>query len=358
MRIADKMQFEQVKTNIGKNRTQMSELQNQAASQKRVNKPSDDPLAASRVLSNRIDLQGNKQYGKNLTYAKSFLEYTDQSLGELTEVMVRAKELALSQSSDGASNEQSRRAVATELEQLFNQMVAIGNRKLGDRFIFGGFSTQNSPFDEKGEYAGDSGEMMIHIDKETFIPMNVTGARIFLGEGISPDGMVKSGPAQAKTIEELEERQLHAKQTAESQRMQQQASPSMRGPASVNPAANGGKVLQPRGGLNLFSIVNDLMVGLQTDDKAAVQGTLEDLDLALQQVVLTRAQVGSRGTIIDNFTATNEKMKVENRAAISSLEDADVFSTVSDITKTESALQATLETSGKLIQPSLLQFLR
>ena len=347
MRIADKMQYEQVKTNIGKNRSKMSELQEQAASQKRVTKPSDDPLAASRVLSNRIDLQGNKQYGKNLTYAKSFLEFTDQSLGELTEIMVRAKELALSQSSDGAANEQSRRAVATELEQLFNQMVAIGNRKLGDRFIFGGFHTQNSPFDEKGQYAGDSGEMMVHIDKETFIPMNVTGARIFLGEGISPDGMVKSGPAQAKSIEELEERQLR----------EQSAPPSMREPASVE-EANYDKVKEPRGGLNLFNIVNSLNIALQTNDKEAVQGTLEDLDLAMQQVVLTRAQVGSRATVIDNYAATNEKMKVENKAAISTLEDADVFSTVSDITKTESALQATLETSGRLIQPSLLQFLR
>ena len=73
MRIADKMQFDQVKGNLQKNRAQMSELQNQAATQKRVTKPSDDPLAASRVLSNRIDLQGNKQFLKNLNYAKSFL---------------------------------------------------------------------------------------------------------------------------------------------------------------------------------------------------------------------------------------------------------------------------------------------
>src|ERR1035437_3173785 len=159
MRIADKMAFDQVKGNIAKNRSHMSDLQNQAATQKRVTKPSDDPLAASRVLSSRIDLQGNKQFGKSLTYAKSFLEFSDQSLGELGDILVRAKELAISQSSDGASNEQSRRVVATELNQLYDQMVAIGNRKLGDRFIFGGFNTQQSPFDQSGNYAGDNGEM-------------------------------------------------------------------------------------------------------------------------------------------------------------------------------------------------------
>lgn len=358
MRIADKMQFEQVKNNIGKNRTQMSELQNQAATQKRVNKPSDDPLAASRVLTSRIDLQGNKQFGKNLTYARSFLEFTDQSLGELTEVLVRAKELAIGQSSDGASNEQSRRAVATEVEQLFNQMIAIGNRKLGDRFIFGGFRTQNSPFDDEGHYAGDGGQMMVHIDKETFMPMNVTGSRVFLGEGISQNGMVKAGPPQAKTIEELENRQMNAEP--------QLSAPSLRGPASEDPNAgpssssssNVASSDENNGGLNLFHVIKNLTIALRADDREGVQNTLEELDSALQQVVLTRAQVGSRGTMIDNYSLTNEKQKVENKVAISSLEDTDVFATVSDINKTESTLQATLETSGKLIQPSLLQFLR
>ena len=49
MRIADKMQFSQINQNVQKNRAEMSDLQNQAATQKRITKPSDDPLAASRV---------------------------------------------------------------------------------------------------------------------------------------------------------------------------------------------------------------------------------------------------------------------------------------------------------------------
>lgn len=341
MRIADKMAFDQVKGNIAKNRSQMSDLQNQAATQKRVNKPSDDPLAASRVLSNRIDLQGNNQFGKNMTYAKSFLEFTDQSLGELSEVLIRAKELAISQSNDGSANEQSRRAVATELEQLHNQMVAIGNRKIGDRFIFGGFHTLNSPFDENGHYAGDAGEMMVHIDKETFLPMNVPGGRIFLGEGVSPDGMVKSQPPQAKTIDELNQRQQAV---------------AMRGPASEG--AEEGNEARDGTGINLFHLLKSLNIALTTNDKVGVQNTLEDLDTALSQVVLTRSQVGSRGTVLDQFIQTNEHQKVDNKSAISSLEDSDIYSTVSDINKAQSTLQATLETSGKMIQPSLLQFLR
>ena len=75
MRISDNMTFDQVKDNIGKNRSDMADLQNKAATQKRVTKPSDDPVAASRVLATRIDLKGQSQYLKNINYAKSFLEY-------------------------------------------------------------------------------------------------------------------------------------------------------------------------------------------------------------------------------------------------------------------------------------------
>lgn len=349
MRIADKMQFEQVNKNIGRNRTQMSDLQNQAASQKRVVKPSDDPLAASRVLANRIDLQGNLQFTKSVNVARSFVEYTDQSLGDLSEVLVRAKELAIGQSSDGASNEHSRRIVATEMEQLYNHMVSIGNRKLGDRFIFGGFHTQNSPFDQEGKYGGDSGEIMIHIDKETFLPMNITGARVFLGEGVSANGMVKSGPPQAKSIEELQE-SLKPEEPPPTQR----GSATLRGPASVTEPTPE----ELPHGINLFHLVRDLGTALSTNDKAGIQDSLDVLDQGIEQVVLSRAQVGTRASLLDSFMQTMERAKVDNKAAISSLEDADIFSTVSDINKTQSTLQATLETSGKLIQPSLLQFLK
>lgn len=366
MRIADKMQFEQVKNNVGKNRSQMSELQNQAATQKRVTKPSDDPLAASRVLSNRIDLQGNKQFSKSLNYAKSFLEYTDQSLNDLSEVMMRAKELAISQSNDASANEQSRRVVATEVEQLYNQLINIGNRKLGDRFIFGGFRTQIAPFTPKGEYMGDPGEMNIHIDKEAFLPMNVPGGRVFLGQGINRDGMAAPTPPQPRIIEELKIQQ--AKMQPAAAEPATQGPVQTRGPASVS-GLRGPDVPVPgpqtsppstevNGGVNLFNVLKDLETSLRTNDKVGVHESLNHLDDALSQVVLTRAQVGSRGMVLDNFMQTLEKAKVDNQIAISSLEDADIFSTVSDITKTENTLQATLQTSGKLIQPSLLDFLR
>jgi flagellar hook-associated protein 3 FlgL len=389
MRIADKMAFEQVKGNVAKNRQTMAELQNQAATQKRVTKPSDDPLAAARVLGHRVDLQGNKQYTKSLGYARSFLEYTDQSLSEITESLVRAKELAISQSSDGAGSEESRRVVATEISQLHDQLVQVANRKLGDRFIFGGYKTQVSPFDKDGNYFGDRGEMLIHVDKDAFLAMNVPGSRVFLGDGFDINGPHFTTPEQAKTIEDFQAQKQRTNELLEqdpnanpnlrilpstNMEMRSPASqnntdmrspasetnPEGRSPASISTVADNvametGKTT---GSVNLFRILRDLETSLRTNDKGGVQNSLESIDQALQQVVLTRAQVGARSTTLDHFTEAKEKEKVEDQIAISNLEDTDIYATVSDINKTEATLQATLQTSGKMIQKSLMDFIR
>lgn len=203
MRVADKMAYDQVNRAISKNRSEMANLQNQAATQKRVTKPSDDPVSASRVLGSRIELRGSEQYIKNLNYAKGFLDFTEQSLGELTEIFVRAKELAISQASDASSSAQTRRVVAEEIKQLLNQAVQVSNRKLGERFIFGGFKTTESPFDERGNYLGDLGEMKIHVDKDSFLPMNIPGAVVFHGKGLSREGFTNKNISQAKSVEQL-----------------------------------------------------------------------------------------------------------------------------------------------------------
>lgn len=348
MRIADNMLFDQVRNNVGKNRSEQADLQNQAATQKRVTKPSDDPVASARILSSRVDLAGNKQFLKNLNYAKSFLEFTDQSLGELTENLVRAKELAINQASDASGNQGSRALVAAEVEQIHNQLVSIGNRKLGERFIFGGYRTTTAPFNLEGRYFGDSGEMLIHSDKPTFMAMNVPGDYVFLGQGRSKT------PPQAVTIEEF-----HAQSPDPLKAKLGEIAPTpteVRGPSSIDNLRSKAEPLPD--GVNVFNALKALEISLRTNDKAGIQESLDTLDRSITQVVQARAEVGSRVTALNNIFETLQKAKVDNQTDISQQEDADVFSVVSDINKNESALHATMQTSTKMIQQSLLDFLR
>ncbi|MCB0350800.1 MAG: flagellar hook-associated protein FlgL, partial [Bdellovibrionales bacterium] len=295
MRVADKMAYDQVNRSISKNRSEMSTLQNQAATQKRVNKPSDDPVAASRVLFSRIDQRGNEQFIKNLNYAKGFLDFTEQSLNELTEVFVRAKELAISQANDASASPQTRRIVAEEVKQLLNQTVQIANRKLGERFIFSGYKTQEAPFDENGNYKGDLGEMKIHIDKESFLSMNLPGAIVFQGRGLSKDGFNYKSLQQPRNLEDLAQQKAEfpnkykGEQTKPSSMLAPQGDEQMRGPASARGPASvrttenvaQKQILESQvedkndhmfaDGENLFHALKKLEIALVTDDKTGIQ---------------------------------------------------------------------------------------
>lgn len=361
MRIADKMQYNQVNQNLAKNRTEMSDLQNEAATQKRINKPSDDPLGAARVLGQRTEIRGNQQYIKNINNAKSFLEFTDQSLGELTDILVRAKELAISQSNDASGNVQTRQVTASEIEQIYNQAVQLGNRKLGERFIFGGSKTQAAPFNQNGEYSGNDADMKIGIHKDAFISMNIPGDKVFLGRGLSGDGIVRAPYETPKNVSELQTfKQEEAERESENHEVEENYV-ATRGPASVYRAQR----LQARpdpvtntSGIDLFATLKGLEISMRTDDKEGIQESLDTLDQAISQVVLARSEVGSRVTTVNSTSESLQKAIVDNKVTASQIEDADVFEVVSNMNKTDSALRATLETSGKVIQPSLLDFLK
>ena len=371
MRIADKMNYEQVNTNLARNRSEMSELQNQAALQKKVTKPSDDPLGATRVLGMRTEVNGNNQFLKSISGAKAFLEYSEESLGELSEALVRAKELAISQANDASSGPKSRELVASEVAQLLSQSVQIGNRKLGDRFLFGGYRTQQPPFDPEGNYHGDNGLMEIIIDKEAKLAMNIPGNLVFLGRGLKapadagPDSSqnFSSSPASTNPPREKPIRE-HKKQEV----------PDYELPALRSPASERSRELEPSDqlskkqaeleqkladrGIDIFSVLKGFEIALRTNDKPGIQESIDRIDTALEQVILSRSELGSRVGTLNAATDSISKGTIDAKTMSSNIEDADTFQLVSEINKSESALKATLATSGKLIQPSLLDFIK
>ncbi len=364
MRIADKMALNQVQASLSKNRTDMHNLQEQSSTQRRINKPSDDPLAATRVLSAKTEEKTQKQFIKSLQFAKDFLNFTDQSLGEVGEIMSRAKELALNQANEASSNEDTRRVVATEVEQLLMQTVQVANRKLGDRYIFGGFRTNQTPFLKDGSYQGDDGEIKIQVNKEAYIAMNLPGNKVFLGEG-GNEGSVddldvprSSEQLEQFKVQDQKEEERKANLTPLAQVYSRNS--ATRGIASVpGPAEDGdnSKSMTVQGA-NLFDVLQQLVISLKTDNKAGIQSSLDQLDQAFNQVTITRAQVGARVMALNNTLDSLQKGVVDSKTTASQLEDADVFQLVSDINRADTALKATLETSGRLIQPSLLDFLK
>ena len=348
MRVADKMNHTQVVGNLQKNRADLSKFQNQAALQKRITKPSDDPLGAARILESRTELQGFEQFEKNIVSTKGFVEFSEQSLGEMVELLIRAKELAVQQASDGAAGAETRKMVAMEIEQIHGQMVNIGNRKMGDRYLFGGYKTTKAPFDMQGNYYGDDSEIEIPIDKDAKMVMNIPGSKVFLGKNINdPIGTTREiDPSLKEDNSPVTD------------------PPPLRGPAQsledaiVNdPSINNKGYWGPKS-VNIFSTIEALEIGLKTNDKAVVQNSLDFLDDALSQVNLARAELGSRISVLNTGLETIQKLQVDAKVMESQIEDVDMYELVNNLNRTQNQLEASMATSGKMIQNSLLDFLR
>lgn len=355
MRVADKMMYAQGQAGINRNRSEQMGLQNQVASMKRITKPSDDPVGSTKVLGARVDIASFEQYQKNAGLAKGFLEFSDQSLGELTDILSRLKELAISQANEAGANNVSRSTSAIEVEQIFNSALQIANRKFGDRYIFGGFRTNAAPFDQQGSYLGDHGEMKIEYNKDAYIPMNMAGSKVFLGmktDDLRPEDPIVDPSAN-----------WNPPINPESQGPQQTM--SIRGPASLrtSEALNGEKAPSTEAQTtepseNVFDVIESLRIALKTNNTEAIQGALERIDTASNQVVYARAQLGSRVNSLDNALQSLEQASVDAKGRAAGLEDADTFQLFSDLSKNETTLKATLASSGKMVQMSLLDFLR
>ena len=359
MRVTDKMNQNQVLNNIQKTRTELSQLQNQAATMKRVTKPSDDPVAAAKILAHRSENKNLEQYDKNIFFAKNFLETTEATLSQLGEAVVRAKELALQGASD-TNGGAPREMISSEVGQIYNAVVEMANRKLGDRYLFGGFKTLTQPFDQNGQYLGDDGEIKIQNQKGNFVALNLSGDRVFLGKGVGADQSIQRPTKAPMTIEELQDYKLsEAERDFQNQQLNSEQIET-RGPASVGRIQRLGVKDPVSGaeGVNIFSLINGLNAALKTNDKAGIQDALEPLDQALNQINLARAEIGGR---VNQLNATSEGIQrtiVDNKAVNSELEDADLFQVMTELNRSDATLKGSLETSHKLMSMSLLDFLK
>ena len=71
------------------------------------------------------------------------------------------------------------KSISKEVHQLSLQAISISNKRLGNRYIFGGYKTQTKPFDENGKYHGDDGKVKLEVNKDFFLPINMNGKEVF-----------------------------------------------------------------------------------------------------------------------------------------------------------------------------------
>jgi flagellar hook-associated protein 3 FlgL len=147
MRVSLRNQYGSFLFNLQNTQSRLMELNMQASSQKRINKPSDDPVGTARVLDYRSSLSAIDQYRSNIDTAKGWLNLADESMLQASTILTKLKGLA-EQGATGTMTASDREATAYEVRQLFSQLVNLGNTRYEGKSIFGGQKFEQSAFEE------------------------------------------------------------------------------------------------------------------------------------------------------------------------------------------------------------------
>lgn len=146
MRIASSQWFRQSMSSMLEQQSSAAKIQQQLASGKRMLKPSDDPVAATRALDVTRAVEKLGQYERNSVQTENRLRLQESAVGGSIDVLQRVRELAV-QANNGTQNDDTRGAIAAEVEQLRDSLLQQVNMRDGTgKYLFGGYSEDKPPY--------------------------------------------------------------------------------------------------------------------------------------------------------------------------------------------------------------------
>jgi len=349
-RVSEASSFHAINHAVGKTKSRLEDIQLKGSNLKRVQKPSDDPVGNVELLSIRSQDVDAKQYLRNVSYAKAQLSFTENAIEELTDLMTKAKEIAIGQSSS-LYEADIRQSVAKEVGQLRKQALAIGNRRLGNKYIFGGFKNLTRPFDEDGSYKGDKNQTKLEVSKDFYVPVNFSGSQVFFDKNNTQ--FDEKGPLDNSPLIDVQDVRKELDPNYEVEEDFQ----INRFPAEYN-QTNPQYVQEEPNERSMFDDLEALENALISNNHEIIQDLLPRLDMAVDRLIETRTKIGSIVNSVDNSENAIEKTKLLNAEYASKIEDADVAELFTDLTRQQNVLNATYKASAQLMNKSLLDFIR
>ncbi|ADU63139.1 MAG: flagellar hook-associated protein FlgL [Pseudodesulfovibrio sp.] len=147
MRVSQQMLFSRYIHNLNTSLTSLLDLNTQAQTQKKINKPSDDPTGMTRILDHRDTLRSLEQYSENISTAKGWLGASDEALRQISTLITRAKELA-GQAATGTVSGDNREQVSYELRSIFEQMVGLANSEFEGKSLYAGQKVDGNAYEQ------------------------------------------------------------------------------------------------------------------------------------------------------------------------------------------------------------------
>ncbi len=295
MRVTDKLRYDLFKNNLADLKERLDKTQNIIASGKKIMVPSDDPVIISRAVELEAQKNQNNQFSRNLGQLKTLSGFYDTSLTKMQELLTRAKELAVSQSSDNMSGS-TRLAASEEVKGIIEQLVSIGNTKVGNTYVFGGQRANSIPFSLDADYNvtfnGTAGVPSVYVDNTTKENAGISGQKVFNSD------------------------------------------------------------------TDIFSSLKAFKEALETNDITGIQGAMDDIDGALDLTENNLAYVGTYMKRIEDLLGDNEIKNYNLTETVSAMVEADITQAIADFNTLTTTYQGLLYSMAKVQELSIMNYLK
>ncbi|OXL39074.1 flagellar hook-filament junction protein FlgL [Enterobacter mori] len=180
MRISTQMMYEQSMRGVTNSQSLWLGYGEQMSTGKRVNRPSDDPIAASQAVVLSQAQRQNSQYALARSFATTKVSLEENVLKEVTNAIITAQEKVVN-AGNGTLSDDDRQSLATNLQGIRDQLMNLANSTDGNgRYIFAGYKTEAAAFDETtGTYNGGSTPISQQVDAARTMQISHTGSEVF-----------------------------------------------------------------------------------------------------------------------------------------------------------------------------------
>lgn len=310
MRVTNSMMITRTMRGQNNNLNRMNKWNHDLTTMTNLHRPSDNPVKVARTLRLESDINLNIQYRDNADAAKSWLEKTESAMIEITSVVQRIRELAVA-GANGVLEGDDTQKIEQEVKELRDHLIQIGNDTYMGRHIFSGYKTNEPLLDNNGEYNTNlitipftllqlNNEVIKYqVGDSQFVDVNIPGTRVFGIEGTDPD-------------------------------------------------------FEPK----LLKDIQDLMKALNTGDHAAASASIEKMDENLRTVLQVRGEVGAKVNMLDTMQERMADVTINLKDLLSKTRDTDIAETMIQLTSSEAVYRASLAVNARIIQPTLIDFLR
>ena len=378
-----------IRTQLARGGRRLLTSQEQVATGRQINHPSDDPSGAYRVLGLKGVQARNDQYERNLSSVESRLNVSENVLGQSQEVLYRTLELAI-QAANGSLDANQREVIATEVTQQLEEVKRLANSELGGRYLFAGYQTDQPPFVRDLTLDADAGNTGSGtIAAGTFDPEALSGSRYRVrftsdttyevvelgtnattatgtytsGSPIDFDGQgnevtISGTPISGDTF--LITPRVVYRGDGNDIRIPvgegQTVTASIRGhqfflgDSNLDGTTDAGRV-------SLFGTLEDFKFALESDDQAAIQTIIDQVNQAVGQMSEGQGVIGGRLNMVESAKNDLSQRSITIEGLRSQIEDVDMATAITNLSEREAVYQATLGTAARVIQRSLLDYL-